>query len=90
MKKLIKWPKLVTSIVFWNIVANVITALAMTGFMVIGALSSVMAIYLTVLLAVLFGSLAFIGKFISKDLEDGKFFLEELEEEINKENEHSE
>lgn len=71
--KLIKdWKKSLKSYSFLSIIANILTALSVSALAVLGVLSSDIAFPVLACLAITFGVVGAIGRFIDQELDDLK------------------
>lgn len=63
------------------LIANILTALSVSALAVLGVISYALAFPTVVCLAVFFGVLGLVGRFVRQDIDDdGKLFWEENEE----------
>lgn len=77
MKLVDNWKALWKSYSVLALIANLLTALSISGLAVLGVLSGSMAFGMLAASAITFGVIGFVGRFIKQDLEDGKMFYED-------------
>ena len=66
------WKKSLKSYSFLSIIANILTALSVSALAVLGVLSSDIAFPLLVFLAIFFGMVGAVGRFIDQTVEDNQ------------------